>query len=496
MIFNNKLLMLLITTCLINILAYGQNQKKTDSIDLFVKERMQRLHIPALQLAVLQHGDIVKLSSYGLANIENNVAASDESVFSINSCTKAFVGVAIMQLQEKGKLNIQDPISLYIDSLPLSWQKITIKQLLTNTSGLPNIIDEYEQVLGGGNETAAWAKVKTLPLEFKPGDKFSYNQTGYVILGKIITKLSNEYFTKFIKENQFDVAGMKQTRFGDSYDIIPHSAGGYSVKRNVNGRWINSDELRNVYVEFPDFFRTASGILSTAKEIALWLITLQNGTLLKDKSSLIALWDPYILNDGQVGGFNKLVNGYALGWPTVTRAEHPAAAPVGGMRSSFFVYPNDDLSVVVLTNLQGANPEYFIDEIAGYYIPEMHESNGFGLSLAVKQLRAELLKKGFDKATIIVSDLKKKDPEYVLKEDDLNSYGYRLIGEGKKYEGLSIFKLNVDLYPESANVYDSYAEALSLIGYQSEAVKNYKRSLELNPQNNNAADQLQKLQKK
>ena len=126
----------------------------------------------------------------------------------------------------------------------------------------------------------------------------------------------------------------------------------------------------------------------------------------------------------------------------------------------------------------------------------MHESNGFGLSLAVKQLRAELLKKGFDKATIIVSDLKKKDPEYVLKEDDLNSYGYRLIGEGKKYEGLSIFKLNVDLYPESANVYDSYAEALSLIGYQSEAVKNYKRSLELNPQNNNAADQLQKLQKK
>jgi CubicO group peptidase (beta-lactamase class C family) len=186
---------------------------------------MQQKHIPALQLAVIRQGKIVKLKSYGISNPENNIAATDESIFSINSITKAFVGVAVMQLAEEGKLKISDPVSTYIDSLPTAWQKITIQQVLTHTSGLPDILDETEQVMGNGDEQAAMKQVKALPLDFKTGEKFAYNQTGYVLIGQIITKLSGMHFTKFIEERQFNVAGMKLTRFGDSFDIIPNSAG-------------------------------------------------------------------------------------------------------------------------------------------------------------------------------------------------------------------------------------------------------------------------------
>ncbi len=126
---------------------------------------------------------------------------------------------------------------------------------------------------------------------------------------------------------------MNLTRFGDSGDVIPNSAGVYTKLRNVNGKWLARDAKNPLgvgFAEFPPFFRTATGILSTAQDMAHWLIALQSGKLLKQKESLKALWTPARLNNGQVGGFNELTNGYALGWPTVTRDEHPAVAPVGG----------------------------------------------------------------------------------------------------------------------------------------------------------------------
>ncbi|QMW04967.1 serine hydrolase [Spirosoma foliorum] len=487
---------LLVSTTFIDSQALAQSRK--DSINVFIKKQMQNGHIPGLQLAIIRNGHIDQLSAYGLANVEYQIRTTDQNVFAINSMTKAFVGVAIMQLAEQEKLRINDPIGNYIDSLPTAWQSLTIQQLLTNTSGLPNIIDQYEHVLGQGQEQAAWTEVKALPIEFKPGERFSYNQTGYVILGKIINRLSGVAFTQFIEDNQFKVAGMNLTRFGDSSDLIPNSAGGYTRVKNVNGKWLSRDEkdpLGVDFIKFPVFFRTATGILSTAQDMAHWLIALQSGKLLKKKESLEALWTPARLTNGQVSGFNELTNGYALGWPTVTRDEHPAVAPVGGFRSALFVYPKDDLSIVVLTNLQGANPEWFIDEIAGYYLPDMHKANGFGLSSSLKTLRTELLKKGFTNAIPIAKTLQQKNASFHLKEDQLNSWAYYLASENKTQEALAIFKLTVALYPQSANAYDSLGEGYDMVGDKASAIQNYKRSLELDATNQNAANQIARLSK-
>jgi hypothetical protein len=367
-----------------------------------------------------------------------------------------------------------------------------MKQLFANISGLPNIID-YQENLLADTENGTWEKVKTLPMEFNTGDRFRYNQTGYVIIGRIINKVSGMHFTKFIEDRQFKVVGMKQTRFGDSNDIIPNTAGAYTTQDIVDGRWITTDKVRSSYAKFPEFFRTCTGIIATSDEIAQWIIALQNGVLLKHKSSLDLLWQPAVRNNGRVGGFNKLVNGYAIGWPTVTREEHPAVGPIGGMRSAFFVYPKDDLSIIVLTNLQGANPEWFMDEIAGFYIPDMKESNGFGLSPTVKKLRKELIVQNYKNPLKIAESLKKNNAAFNLSENDLNDFGYKLLAEGKQNEALKIFKLNTDLYPESGNTYDSYAETLAGLGNKKEAIKNYKRAFELNPKNINAQEQAKKL---
>jgi CubicO group peptidase (beta-lactamase class C family) len=472
---------------------HAQQVPQADSIDLFIKNQMQRRHIPGLQVAIVRDGKIIKHAAYGTANLEHNIPATEESIFSVNSITKAFVGVAVMQLAEEGKLKITDPLSLHLDSLPAAWQKITLQQVLTHTSGLPDIEDADEQVMGHGDEATAMRLVKKLPMEFNAGDKFSYNQTGYVLLGQIITKLSGMHFTRFIEEGQFKVAGMKLTRFGDSYDVIPNYAGQYTMTRQVGDSFVRNNTPGVGYMQFPVFFRTAAGILSTATDMGNWIIALKSGKLLKEKSSLETMWTPAILNNGRTGGFSQFLNGYALGWPTVGRAEHPAVGPVGGGRSALFVYRKDDMSVVLLTNLMGGNPEQLIDEIAGNYIPDLREANGFGLSANIKKLRAELLKQDFKDATRVATALKRKDPSYNLSEDELNAWGYKLLGEKKQNEALSIFKLNVSLYPKSANTYDSLAETLESTGNKADALLNYKKSLALNPKNKNAADRIDAL---
>jgi len=457
---------------------------------------MQQRHIPALQIAVVRDGAIVKNTTYGIANLEYDIKATDQTIFSINSITKAFVGVAIMQLAEENKLKITDPLSLYLDSLPDTWKNITLQQVLTHISGLPDIMDEEEQVMGHGDEQEAMRKVKALPVEFKPGERFRYNQTGYVLLGQIITKLSGMHFTRFIEERQFKPAGMVLTRFGDSYDVIPNYAGAYTMTRQVGDRFIRNSTPGNSYMQFPVFFRTAAGIQSTATEMANWVIALKARKLLKQASSIDLLWTPAVLNNGKIGGFNRLTNGYALGWPTVTREEHPAVGPVGGGRSAVFVYLKDDLSIVILTNLMGSNPDQLIDEIAGFYIPDMHEANGFGLSANLKKLRAALLTEGFDKATTIAARLKKKDPAFQLDENELNKWGYQLFAQKNLTAALAIFKLNAALYPQSANTYDSLAEALETAEQFSEALANYKKVIALEPQNKHAAARIQALSTK
>ncbi len=460
---------------------------QVDSIDVFVKAQMQKRRIPGLQLAIVKNGKIIKTANYGWANVQDSIPVNDKTVFTINSITKAFTGVAIMQLVEAGKLNLSSLVADYLTDLPDTWNAVTIQQLLSHTSGIPDIVDEEESILiSPYGEAAAWKQVQALPMVFKPGEKFSYNQTNYLLLGRIIDKLSGMPFTEFITKEQLQKAGMTKTisaGFGATKDVIPHAAGGYTYRKG---------KLNNMFFSMPPSLQTAAGMSSTATEMANWIIALQNNRLLK-QSGKEQLWAPAKLNNGSIAGFGGLLNGYAAGWPIIQRTEHPAAAAVGGGRSAVLVYPNDQLAIIVLTNLSGGMPETFTDEIAGFYIPGMKESNGFGLSPLLKLIRTELERSGYKNAAEAVKKIMQANAGLELTEKEVNDWGYKLTRQNRMKDALEIFKLNVFLYPTSANAFDSLGEIYAELGDTALAIKNYEQSLKLNPQNSNAAEQIKML---
>jgi CubicO group peptidase (beta-lactamase class C family) len=469
--------------------AQSMNQSRepnASAIEALLKREMERRRIPGLQAAIVHRGAIVFSAAYGQANLQDNLPVTQQNLFTLNSITKSFTGVAIMQLVESKKLELDAPLSRYLDELPKPWQSLTLRQLLTHTSGLPDILNpETEMLIGPGDEASAWKLVQNMPMESKPGERFRYNQLGYTLLGKIIDKISGQAFTEFIAKQQFQAAPMPSTQFGDFYDVIRGSARGYSVARDTGA-------YRNVFEAFPPMNRASAGIYSTANEMARWILALQSGKLLKEKSSLKTLWTAGKLNNGMTGGFGRQLDAYALGWVTMSRKEHRAVGGIGGGRSVFLIYPEDDLSIVILTNLRGCSPESFIEEIAGYYIPAL----AGGLSPAINAVRGEMARLGFDHAIEVVKAQKQKDTSFELNEGDVNAWGYRLLEEKKAKEALEIFKLNVNLYPKSGNAYDSLAEAFLVSGDRAQALKNYERSLELDPSNGNAAAQIKNLKTK
>ncbi len=276
---------------------------------------------------------------------------------------------------------------------------------------------------------------------------------------------------------------MTGTDFGDSRDVIPNKTQSYGYVRKIDGQLLSEDKLTNAYEEFPPFRRTASGMNSTADDMAHWVIALQQGKLLKTKAALNTLWTAGMYKNGSP-------TQWAIGWVTKPRPKHRAVITTGGGRSALFVYPDDDLAVVVLTNLAGSFPEEFMDELAGYYNPEIPASD------PITALHMQLRKRGFEHSIEVANELKAKNPDVKPTEDDLNDWAYRMMSRGKLKEALGIFKLNVDLFPKSWNVYDSYGEALSKNGQKEEAIVMYRKSVALNAANQNGKKILDELLKK
>ena len=324
----------------------------------FVQKVMAEKRIPGLQIAIIKNNQIELCESYGLANVENQIPVTNKTLFSINSATKAFTGVALMQMVESGMIDLNGSIDRYLDDLPDSWRKIRVRQLLAHTSGLPNIVDR-QGLIGAGTELDAWREVKKLPLDSLAGESFAYNQTNYGLLARIITSQTKVPFEQFFAERQFSVAVMASTRFGDSYDLVPGSATNYSfAKRRI---LVEEDDNRLAHWvdELPPGLRTGGGIQTTADDLARWLVALSKGRLLSE-SHVRQMWTPEKLNNGVKGG-------WGAGWVIRESSPDREVAGIGGGRSAFVVFPERALAIIVLTNLVGANPENFIPQIAQIY---------------------------------------------------------------------------------------------------------------------------------
>jgi CubicO group peptidase (beta-lactamase class C family) len=325
-----------------------------------IQRTMKEQRIPGLQIAVIQDDQIIFSESYGLANVENQVRATSTTLFPINSATKTFTCVAMMQLVEAGLVDLNAPASRYLDDLPAAWQSIRIRQLLGHTSGLPDIVDQ-KGLIGGGTERDAWKAVKQLPLDAPVGTRFAYNQTNYGLLAQIISRQVKMPYEQYVAKHQFAPANMALSTFGDSYDLVPNAATIYSYSPRGTLAKDDGNRLSRWIYDMPYSLWAGGGMQTTANEVAGWLIALSKGKLIS-KDNVQKMWLPEKLNNGADSE-------WAAGWPVLQTSPKRQVAGIGGARAAFIVYPDDRLAVVVLTNLAGANPQRFIPQIAKLYQP-------------------------------------------------------------------------------------------------------------------------------
>jgi len=479
---NSHRLIKLSLLAIIPVISLVYSTAHADEIDDFIQAKMTEKRIPGMQLAVVRNNEIIKTASYGFSSLQHSVSVHKDTIFPIASMTKGFIGVAIMQLVEQGKINLSEEISSYLPGLPKQWQRVTVRELLTHTSGLPRIFSGYRvNLIDAKGPDASWELVQKRPLESKANTKWSYVQTNYILLGKIIDKVSGQPYEEFIAQNQLQEVKMPKTEtagFAGQKYVVPHQSTNYMYERNGDG------ELQSFSWGISRLMGPAGGMNSTATELAQYVIALQKGDLFERKSSLQTLWSPGKLNNGRMVGRNGR-QGYALGWEIIGRNDHPTIHVGGNANSAMIIYPKDSLSIVLLGNLLGSDPRSFMNEIAGFYVSDMKAENGFDLPPTAKPLFLALKNKSYEHAIEVATNLQKsKNIKFGI--NDINDWGYILINQNKKAEALEIFRLNTVLYPTNANAYDSLAETYGALGNMELAVKYYRKALKVNPDYGNA----------
>lgn len=330
---------------------------RADKVDDYVKAEMQKQRIPGLTLAVVKEGKVIKAEGYGLANVEHNIPARPETVYKIGSVSKQFIATGIMLLVQDGKLNLDDKVAKYLDGTPEAWSGITIRHLLTHTSGIVREGPGFDPF----KDQKDFDVIKTaypLPLRFAPGEKYEYCNVGYFSLAEIISKLSGKSWGDFMNERVFAPLGMSATQPTSFSAIVPNRASGYE--------WGNN-KMQNA-VEYIAV-RPSGAFLSTVLDLAKWDAALYTEAILK-QSTREQMWTPVKLNSGGA-------HPYGFGWfleplGNHRRINHGGSLP--GFRSQFSRLPDDKLSIIVLTNASNANPATIVRGVATIYLPDLAAS--------------------------------------------------------------------------------------------------------------------------
>lgn len=472
---NTRSFLLLVGLFLFSLAPCAAQDAITAKVDEFIKSEMQKQSVPGVSLAVVKNGQVVLAKGYGLANVEHGVAVKPETIFQSGSVGKQFTATAVMLLVEDGKIVLDEKISKYLGDVPDAWKTITVRHLLTHTAGLTDYPQDFD-FRRDYTEDELLKRAQMIPVAFQPGEKWQYSNMGYVTLGILIGKVTGRFYGDFLQERIFKPLGMTTARINSESDIVPNRADGY---RLVGG------ELKHQAWVSPTMNTTADGSLYlTVLDMVKWDAALNGEKLLK-KTSLEQMWTPVKLNDGKTAP-------YGFGWALGTLRGHRIIEHGGawqGFKSFIARYPNDNLTVIFFANLIQANPATFAHGVAGIYNSELMPP------LPISDVIAKTIEqKGIDAAISQYRELKRTQPaEYNFSETFLNDLGYNLLAGKKLKEAIEIFKLNVEMFPQSSNAYDSLGEAYMVNGDKEPAIKNYEKSLELNPKNTNAVDMLKKL---
>ncbi len=434
---------------------------------------------------VSDHDKIIFKKGYGLANREWNIPNTPDVKFRLGSITKQFTSMLIMQQVAKGTIKLDGHLSDYLPYYRKdTGSKVSISQLLSHTSGIPSYTDDpkfFEDVSPNYYPVDDFVKkFCSDDLQFEPGTKFHYDNSGYFLLGAILEHVTGKSYETLLKENILTPLGMNDSGYDHYADILPKRASGY---QQVLAGVVNAPYL-DMALPY-----AAGSLYSTVEDLYKWDQALYTDKLipsdLKQKLFTPNLehygygWDIRAIPDGEpeagqtvlshgggINGFNTIEQRYLDDHDLIVIFNNTPGAPLGEMAKGIHA---------ILYNLEPAAPKRSLVHDLGYTI----------------------VKRGVDAAIAQYHELKRTNPkDYDFDERPLNQLGYMLLEKDRTSDAIAIFKLNAEEYAKSSNVYDSLAEAYAKNGQNQLAIDNYRKSLELDPKNENAAKKLKELEQK
>lgn len=338
--------------------ALAQTRPGLDSVNHYVAAEVKRQRIPGVSVAILRGDRILLARGFGFANLELRVPASDSTIYQSGSVGKQFTAAAVVMLSEQGRLSLDDRITKWLREGKGIWDSITVRHLLTHTSGIAEYTDSTFDYRKDYTEDQLVGFAASRPLDFPPGERWSYSNTGYLLLGVLIHRVTGRFYGEVLQDLIFSPTGMGTTRIISEADIIPNRSAGYQL---VHGRIKHQDWVS------PSLNTTADGALYfSVKDLARWAIAL-NHRRIPSARVLDLVWSPVRLNDG--GRFP-----YGLGWDLTEQRGHRRIGHTGawqGFRAAIYRYPEFDLTVAVLANLAEAESGAIAQGIAGIMEPAL-----------------------------------------------------------------------------------------------------------------------------
>lgn len=335
------------------VLAQVTDTELAAKIDAIAAKALTQPSAVGLSIAVARGDQVVFAKGYGKADLETEFDANKDTLFRIGSVTKQFTAAAVMKLVEQGKLSLDDTLASLLPEYPATAKPITVRQLLTHTSGIWSYTNDGKfmsrETMLELKPSEVVATFKDHVPDFEPGTKWRYSNSGYYLLGEIIAKVSGKPYAKFVKDEFFTPLGLR-TRYESNRDVIPNRAQGYSFEKGV---------IANDLAMGADVPGAAGSLLSSAEGLVRWNIALTSGNVVSLKS-YEQMTTKTALPDGKSKGY-----GFGLGideWEGRPMISHGGG--IFGFLSQLAYYPKDGLSVAVISNCDGLPPAKIAEEIA------------------------------------------------------------------------------------------------------------------------------------
>ena len=458
---------------------------KTEKLD-YLMNLCHDYRIFSGSVLVAKQGNIIYQKAFGIADRRWNIPNHVNTKYKIGSITKQFTALLIMQLARENKIRLDGKVSDYLEYFPKkNGNKITIHNLLCHTSGIPNLARHYKDWF-----TERWLKDYTtrefidlfshIELQFEPGSQWSYSNAGYYLLAAIIEEVTGKTYGQVIKEIIFEPLGMAESGYFDGYTIVPNLANGYDY-------W--DFQYINTGYNNPSVHKGNGGLYSSVEDLFKWDCALYTEKLLPKKYIDLILKPQMNMRSDVAYGYGWVLQEKYLHGTGIKISIEEHFGSDNGFNNVITRIPNEQYVIILLSNTSQSNVHLIRSQIINIlYDQPVHCP--YPVSLAFDSTKNEYeIKK-------VIENFRTENNKYSISEDAVNGVGMKFIRAKKYAMGLEILEFNTSQYPESPYVYYGLAEAYLKSGNKQKAIKNYKRCLEINPDQQNALRKIKKLEKR